>query len=398
MKRKISLPKTTNIRKASSISKIKVKITHHPNMNDYTGAKMKGYINEIMKSFNDYNLKTKSKVAKLIKAQGNNIAKESIIILLREDLDYHKNINKNYNIYKKYATDICDYYKQNFEEILEYKANLRYDLKDFIKLVDGYEEEIGKCKVDRKVMIKTSEDIIKYKKSEKDKMGERLRKLNNDLEKQDKKLNTINNLLKEYQEQNENYMDKLNSSELTHMERYEILEDKYKKLLAKYNYYIDKEMKNRKIELDYKDKNLCKEEKDLADLKLKDNLLKNDYLKEIANDIKNQIKEIELVNQKYLEEEKLLRFLGKVFYNKVKQRRAEMELTQENMSKTKSTINSKKKLNTEGKNNINNVNNVNIQISLGNLRENFTNNINNNFTNTTKNSKSKINFTTSISG
>lgn len=387
MNPKIILPKTKNVRKASSISKIRVKLNPHPNIADYTGTKMKSHINEILTSFNNYNIKSKSTAAKLIRAEGNSIAKESVIISLREDLDYHKNINKNYNIYKKYANDICNYYKQNFEEILEYKTNLRYDLKDFIKIIDGYEDEIVKCKNDKKSMIKTSEDIIRYKKSEKEKMGERLRKLNYDLEKQDKKLNNITDLLNEYQAQNENYMDKLNNSELTHMERYEILQDKYKKLVAKYEFYIDKEMKRRKIELDYKDNNLCKEEEDLADLKLQDNILKNEYLKEIAGDIKKQIKEIELVNQKYLEEEEMLRFLGKVFFNKVKQRRAEMELTQENMSKSMNKSKSKKKFDTKGTSNFNN---INIQINVGNLKDNMLN--------TTKNSKSKLNFTTTGSG
>ena len=407
MKRKLSFQKTTNIRKASSISKIKVKLTSYPNVNDYTGAKMKYHLNEILNSFNDYTLKSKSTAAKLIKAENNNIAKESVILSLRKDLDYHKHVNKNYNIYKKYATDVCDYYKQNYEEIFQYKSNLKYDLKDFIKLIDNYEEEIEKCKNDRQTMIKTSEDIIKfekckndrqtmiktsediikYKKSEKEKMGERLKKLNYDLEKQDKKLNNITNLLKEYQEQNENYLDRLSNSELSHMEKYEILEDKYNKLVAKYKFYTDREMKKRKIELEYKDKNLCKEEEDLADLKLQDNLIKNVFLREIADEIKKQINEIELVNQKYLEEQELLKFLGKVFYNKVKQRRAEAEIAQEEMSKTMCGSRSRKKLNSKGNNTFTtNINTINIQINTGNTRDNIIN--------TTKDSKSKMNFTT----
>ena len=386
MKRKISFPKTKNIRKASSISKIKIKISSHPDVKDYTGAKMKSHIKEIINSFNDYNLRSKSTAAKLIKAENNNIAKESVILSLRKDLDYHKNINHNYNIYQKYANDICDYYKQNFDEIFQYKSNLREDLKDFIKMVDGYEEEIEKCKDDRKTMIKTNEDIIRYKKEEKEKMGERLRKLNYDLEKQDKKLSKINKMLNEYQEQNETYMDKLNNSELTHMERYEILEEKYKKVLAKYHFYIDKEMQKRKLELDYKDTNLCKEEEDLADLKLQDNLLKNVFLKDIVNEIKNQIKEIEIANQKYLEEQELLKFLGKVFYNKVKQRRAEMELTQESTTiKSLNKSKSKKKFYTKGNNSINN---INIRINTRSVRDNIIN--------TTKTTKSK-NYTTTIS-
>ena len=141
MKNKIDLIKTTNVRKASSISKIKVKLSPHPNMNNYTGVKMKSRIREIINSFNEYNLRSKSTAAILIKAENYNITKENVILALREDLEYHKKINRNYNIYKKYANDICDYYKQNFDEIFQYKSNLRDDLKDFIKIVDGYEEE-----------------------------------------------------------------------------------------------------------------------------------------------------------------------------------------------------------------------------------------------------------------
>ena len=354
-------------------------------MNNYTGVKMKSRIREIINSFNEYNLRSKSTAAKLIKAENYNIAKENVILALREDLEYHKKINRNYNIYKKYANDICDYYKQNFDEIFQYKSNLRDDLKDFIKIVDGYEEEIERCKIDRKATIKTSEDIIKYKKLEKERMGERLRKLNKDLEKQDKKLNNVTQILNDYKEQNETYMEKLNNSELTHLERYEILEDKYKRVLAKYHFYVDKEMKKRKLELDYRDNNLCKEEEDLADLKLQDNLLKNVFLREIANDIKNQIKEIELANQKFLEEQELLRFLGKVFFKKVMQRRAEMELNQETMEQSFTKTRSKKCLNTKDNTTINN---INIQINTGNIRDNIIN--------TTKGTKSK-NFTTNDS-
>ena len=216
-------------------------------------------------------------------------------------------------------------------------------------------------------------------------MGERLRKLNKDLEKQDKKLNNVTQILNDYKEQNETYMEKLNNSELTHLERYEILEDKYKRVLAKYHFYVDKEMKKRKLELDYRDNNLCKEEEDLADLKLQDNLLKNVFLREIANDIKNQIKEIELANQKFLEEQELLRFLGKVFFKKVMQRRAEMELNQETMEQSFTKTRSKKCLNTKDNTTINN---INIQINTGNIRDNIIN--------TTKGTKSK-NFTTNDS-
>lgn len=371
------------VRKASSISKIKTKSKSHPNLSDFTGIKMKNNINLIFNSFNEYNRKLKLSSNKLIKSQGNNIAKENIIIGLRKDLEYHKHVNKNYNVYKDYANEICDYYKQNYEEIFQYKANLRYDLRDFVKIIDGYEEDIEKYKNDRIAMIKTSEDIIKYKKGEKVRMEERLRKLNNDLEIQGKKLTKVSDLLNDYQSENENYQEKLNMNELTHLERYEILNDKYKKLLAKYDFYINKQLKMRKLELEYKDKNLFKEEEDLADLKLQDNLIKNLFLKNIANEIRKQIKEIEIAHQKYNEEEEMIKTWGKSFYNKLKKKKLEMELlAKENNNKFDD--NESNNMRTIPNSN-NKLNNINIHINFNNLRKSMKNK--------NKSIKNKINLT-----
>ena len=48
------------------------------------------YGNLIFNSFNEYNRRLKNSSNKLIKSQGNTIAKENIIIGLRKDLEYHK--------------------------------------------------------------------------------------------------------------------------------------------------------------------------------------------------------------------------------------------------------------------------------------------------------------------
>lgn len=347
----INYLKKTAVRKGSSVSKIRPKLIPHPNLSDYTGIKMKNNIKEIFNSFNDYNLKLKRKTNELIKAQTDKSAKENIILSLRKDLNFHKNINKNFNIYKQYSDDVCDYYKQNFEEIYEFKAKLKYDLRDFIKVLDGYEDQIAECIKNRKAIIKTSEDLIVFKKNEQEKMVKQLTKLNYDLEIQGEKLSDITEKLNNFKTENEENMLRINNNELHSMENYEMLEAKYKILVAKYDFYINKELKRRKLELEYKDKNLCKEEEDLADLKLQDQLVQNIFLKNIAKDIKKQIEEVELAHKKYLEEEEEIKFLGKVFFNKVKQRRMEKELllTQENdnkSNKSTTTVNSKTRTNT----------------------------------------------------
>ena len=348
--------KKTSVRKGSSISKIRPKLIPHPNLSDYTGIKMKNNIREIINSFNDYNLKLKRKTNELIKAQSDKSAKENIILSLRKDLNYHKTINKNFNIYKQYSDDVCDYYKQNFEEIYDFKAKLKYDLRDFIKVLDGYENKIAECKKNKKAIIKSSEDIIIYKKNEQEKMRQQLTKLNYDLEIQGEKLSDITEKFNNYKTENEENMKRIDNNELLSMENYEMLEAKYKLLVAKYDFYINKELKRRKLELDYKDKNLYKEEEDLADLKLQDQMVQNIFLKNIANDIKKQIEEVEIAHKKYLEEEEEIKFLGKVFFNKVKQRRMEKELLiqeNENYGNKNTTVNSKTRANTKPNDNKN---------------------------------------------
>ena len=343
MKEKIKYWRKNTKRNASSISKIKVTCNLPPSPGEYTETKIKSRINEILNSFSSYNKNSQSTAAKLIKKEHLKNAKESVILSLREDLEYHKKIKKHYLLYKQYATDICNYYKQNFDEILKYKSDLATDLGDFVTVVEAFEDQINQCKKDREIMIKTNNDILKYKNQEKQKMNDKINKLNYDLEVQKIELDKINATLNDYHSQNDNYIDKLNTNELDHIQRYEILEEKYNKLQSQYEVYFNMEIKRRKMELDYQNENLCRDEKDKIDLVLQDKIVQNNFLKEIANEIKNQINEIEILNQKTAEEEKMIRFLGKAFYKKFKQRHAkDNEKSKEknlNKSKSRSKIN-----------------------------------------------------------
>ena len=356
MEEKFKFWKANTKRNASSISKIKVNLKYPPGIGEYSDFKVRSKINEILNFVSDYNKKSKSTAAKLIKEVHSKNAKESIILLLREDLQYHKKINKSYLLYKQYATDILNYYKQNYEEITKYKMDLRTDLQDFITVVERFEDQIKQYNKEREMMIKTNNDIIKYKIQEKEKLNARINVLNNDLEKQKIKLDSINETFNDYQTQNENYIEKLNKSELNFLEQFEDLESKYKRLKAQYEMYFNMEMKRRKNELDLRDDNLCREEKDMADLKLQDKIVHNNFLKEMVEEIKSQIKEIEDMNKRSEEEEQMIRFLGKAFYNKVKQRREEkanntnIENTKESLYENKNRSNTCLKTDKSGEN------------------------------------------------
>ena len=356
MEEKFKFWKANTKRNASSISKIKVNLKYPPGIGEYSDFKVRSKINEILNFVSDYNKKSKSTAAKLIKEVHSKNAKESIILLLREDLQYHKKINKSYLLYKQYATDILNYYKQNYEEITKYKMDLRTDLQDFITVVERFEDQIKQYNKEREMMIKTNNDIIKYNNQEKEKLNARINILNNDLEKQKIKLDSINETFNDYQTQNENYIEKLNKSELNFLEQFEDLESKYKRLKAQYEMYFNMEMKRRKNELDLRDDNLCREEKDMADLKLQDKIVHNNFLKEMVEEIKSQIKEIEDMNKRSEEEEQMIRFLGKAFYNKVKQRREEkanntnIENTKESLYENKNRSNTCLKTDKSGEN------------------------------------------------
>ena len=222
-------------------------------------------------------------------------------------------------------------------KIWKYKDDLREDLFEFVTVIEGYEDDIKQCNIDRETMIRTNNDIIRYKEGEKEKMNQRISVLDSDLNQQKMKLDEVNGIYNSYRSQNDNYISNLNKSELDYMKQYEFLEAKFKILETQYNFYFDKEIKRRKFELDLKNNNIGRDETENANLELQDKIVKNVYLKEIANDIKKLMNEIEIANQKYMEEQKMIKFLGKNFYNKVKQRREQkgLELTKENINKDK---------------------------------------------------------------
>ena len=351
-KQKLLLKKFKRARTASSISKIKVNLSYPPPIGDYTPSKIKKQINEILSSISIYNKYSKSTSNKLITRECAINAKENIILALREDLEYHKKIKEQNQIYEQYAKDVSNYYKQNLEEICKYKSDLRDDLQEFVIVIEGYEAQIEQCNIDRENMKRTNNQLIKYKEEEKEALNQRISLLDGDLSIQKAKLDEINSVLDSYRSQNDNYINELNKSELNYMKQYEFLEAKYKILKSQYDYYFDKEITKRKLELDLKNDNIGRDEREKVNLALQDKIVKNIYLKEIANDIKRLINEIEVANQKFQEEQKMIKFLGKAFYNKVQQRKEQKDKSKDNKL-NKNNKNNKININIKSENNMN---------------------------------------------
>ena len=123
------------------------------------------------------------------------------------------------------------------------------------------------------------------------KLNMQLTKLNEDLEKQNYTLKDLNNILKNNLSLNENNLKSLQNEELKYNEKLEKLERAYKRLMNKYNYYED--IINNERKKKYIDENtINKEEKEESKIKLKEETLKNNYLKKVISDIKTKMDQI----------------------------------------------------------------------------------------------------------
>ena len=268
-------------------------------LSNYNPNIVKEKINKICQSINSYNISNIKRSNELIKNTKKYISKKSLIFSLRQDLEYHKKINCNYKAYERYTNDLCKIFKKNYEEIYTYKVNLTRELTDFINLLNEYEETKNELIKEKKLIKQSNDDIIRYKLEEQMKLKNQLNKLNEDLEKQNLTLKDLNNILKNNLTLNENNLKNLQNEELKYNEKLEKLEKAYGKLMNKYNYYEDimnNERKNR-YKNNYKHDN---DEKNEANIKLKEETLKNNYLKNVINNIKKKMKEIHSNNSNFI--------------------------------------------------------------------------------------------------
>ena len=287
--------------------------------------------------------KQKEEEKLLIKNTNIKIAKENIIMSLRKELKFQKLIYRNLLNFKQYADKNSSLYKINYENICKYKKQLFLDLSDFIRLCDDYEKRKNECEVEKNTIITTNENLINYKNQEQEKMKIKLNKLNGDTERQHNIIEGLRNKLREFRNQNNDYILNMEKNEAEHDQRYEMLLNEYKRVENEYRYYYDLELRGRKNRLDGMNKNLMAEEEGLAMLRLSDKQVKGQFLKNIIKDINSQIQEIEQLNKRRSEDRETEKLLGKVGAEKFRQRMTEKynnEMTNI-YSKYKTTLSSK---------------------------------------------------------
>ena len=259
----------------------------------------------------------------LIKNTNIKIAKENIIMSLRKELKFQKLLQRNLLNFKEYADKNSNSYKKNYENICKYRNQLNSDLSQFIKLCENYEKMQNDYENEKNMIIKTNENLLNYKKEEQNKMKNRLDKLNYDTQDQHNKIENLRNTLREFRNQNNDYILNLEKNEYDHDVRYETLLKEYKRVENQYKYYFDLEVRSRKNKLDSMNKNLLAEEEGMAISRLNDKQVKGEFLKNVIRDIQSQIKEIENLNKKIKEDKEIEKLLGKRGAEKFKERMTE---------------------------------------------------------------------------
>ena len=221
------------------IKNLRVSKTSRISLSNYTTYLIKEKILKIKQSISSYHVNNIKKSNELVSNTQKSLSKKNIISSLKDDLDYHKKINENYLAYEKYAEDLYKCCKKNYEDISIYKNDLTEDLKDFIELMKEYDENQKALFKEKKLIIQSNEDIIKFKLEEQKNLEKKISKLNEDLDKQNISLKDLNAILKLNMSLNQNNYLNLQNEELKYKEKLETLENAYKKLIHKYNYYQD---------------------------------------------------------------------------------------------------------------------------------------------------------------
>ena len=291
----ITIPDPKPRSESVKIKNLRVSKTSRISISNYNTNIIKEKIRKIRQSMASYHLSNIKKTNELVSNTQKFISKKSIILSLREDLEYHKKINESYIAYEKYSGDLCKTYKKNFDDIFIYKKDLTEDLKDFINMLNEYEISQVDLINEKRLIKQSNEDIIKYKLEEQNNLNKKILKLNQDLEKQNITLKELNAILKTNLSMNQNNIMHLQNEELKYKDKLETLENAYKKLIYKYNYYQDMTTLERKKKF-VNENSIDKEETNEANIKLKEETIKNYYLKKEIDVIKNKMKEIDNLN------------------------------------------------------------------------------------------------------
>ena len=254
------------------------------------------------------------------------ITKETLILELRQELNYHIESNVVYNDFLKKIIRLKDLVKENRDKLQNNTDSFKETYKDKFNIIEQFENSIVFLGKEKTVMIEANDEILKIKQGTNNKLIKEFNEIQarNNIQKEEinsldykireleyKKSTLHDDLIKQYETDKKNYENFL--------KKYQILVNTYKYLSNEYDSYAKSGDEITKIDVKLDDESYAKTLliKEDLEVKLGDRLIENSALVENMNTLKKEIKVIEDKQQEERDkrEKKLLSFRLSIFNN-----------------------------------------------------------------------------------
>jgi len=257
------------------------------------------------------------------------ITKETLILELRQELNYLIESNVVYNNFLKKIIRLKDLVKENRDKLQNNTDSFKETYKDKFNIIEQFENSIVFLGKEKIVLIETNDEILKIKQGTNNKLIKEFNEIQarNNVQKEEinsldykireleyKKSTLHDDLIKQYETDKKNYENFL--------KKYQILVNTYKYLSNEYDSYAKSGDEITKIDVKLDDESYAKTLliKEDLEVKLGDKLIENSALVENMNTLKKEIKVIEDKQQEERDkrEKKLLSFRLSLFNNRNK--------------------------------------------------------------------------------
>ena len=254
------------------------------------------------------------------------ITKETLILELRQELNYLIESNVVYNNFLKKIIRLKDLVKENRDKLQNNTDSFKETYKDKFNIIEQFENSIVFLGKEKTVMIEANDEILKIKQGTNNKLIKEFNEIQarNNVQKEEinsldykireleyKKSTLHDDLIKQYETDKKNYENFL--------KKYQILVNTYKYLSNEYDSYAKSGDEITKIDVKLDDESYAKTLliKEDLEVKLGDRLIENSALVENMNTLKKEIKVIEDKQQEERDkrEKKLLSFRLSIFNN-----------------------------------------------------------------------------------
>lgn len=253
------------------------------------------------------------------------ITKETLILELRQELNYLIEYNVVYNDFLKKIIRLKDLVKENRDKLQNNTDSFKETYKDKFNIIEQFENSIVFLGKEKTVMIEANDEILKIKQGTNNKLIKEFNEIQarNNIQKEEinsldykireleyKKSTLHDDLIKQYETDKKNYENFL--------KKYQILVNTYKYLSNEYDSYAKSGDEITKIDVKLNDESYAKTLliKEDLEVKLGDRLIENSALVENMNTLKKEIKVIEdKQEERDKREKKLLSFRLSIFNN-----------------------------------------------------------------------------------